>query len=192
MGLAQRPAGGPKPNGAVATWRSVDRKEGKTGPLVFVTVDHALYQDGRLCVQEEQNIVYREAPAGPGPLPPGEPAPAAAAWTRTLLPDAPLLFRFSALTFNGHRIHYDRDYATQVEFYPALVVHGPLLATQLLDLAQRQQPGAAITRFEFRALRPAFDTGALQLCGQPEPFGASLWTCDAQGLVGMSASAHFS
>lgn len=171
--------------------RSVDLKDGKTGPLVFVTVEHSLHQDGHACLVEEQNIVYREAPAAPTPLPPGEAAPATAAWQATVVPDPALLFRFSALTYNGHRIHYDRDYATKVEFYPALVVHGPLLATLLLDLAQRERPGVAIRSFAFRALRPAFDNAALRLQGNPTAAGAELWTSDAAGFVGMKATATF-
>jgi len=180
-----------RPASKVSTVRSVDLKEGKTGPLVFVTVGHELHQDGRVCLLEEQSLVYREAPSAAGPLPSGEPPTLAGSWADDLRPDPALLFRFSALTYNGHRIHYDRDYATREEFYPALVVHGPLLATLLLDLLARQRPGAKVTRFEFRALRPAFDTDPIRLRGQPEDFGASLWTVDSTGAVGMKASAHF-
>ncbi len=175
----------------VSTVRSVDLKEGKSGPLVFVTVDHALSQDGRLCLQEEQNIVYREAPLGPAPLPPGEPAPVRADWQRALVPDASLLFRYSALTYNGHRIHYDRDYAVREEFYPALVVHGPLLATLLLDLLQAERGDAVLASFSFRALRPAFDGVPLAVCGQPAGQGAELWTRGPDGFIGMKASASF-
>lgn len=175
----------------VSTVRSVELKDGKTGPLVFVSVEHTLRQDGHTCIVEEQNIVYREAPTAPAPLPPGEPTPATSGWESILVPDPALLFRFSALTYNGHRIHYDRDYATQVEFYPALVVHGPLLATLLLDLVQRQRPGAAISSFAFRALRPAFDNAALRLHGNPTATGAELWTSDAEGFTGMKATATF-
>jgi 3-methylfumaryl-CoA hydratase len=175
----------------VSTVRSVELKGGKAGPLVFVTVDHVLSQDGRTCITEEQNIVYREAPTVFAPLPPGEPAPATAPWMHGLIPDPALLFRYSALTYNGHRIHYDRDYATGVEFYPALVVHGPLLATLLLDLVQREQPDAAINGFSFRAMRPAFDGQALSVCGTSTATGAELWTSDAQSFVGMKATATF-
>jgi 3-methylfumaryl-CoA hydratase len=180
-----------QPANKVSTVRGVDLKEGKTGPLVFVTVGHELHQDGRVCLLEEQNLVYREAPSAPAPLPPGELPATAGEWSGKVTPDPALLFRFSALTYNGHRIHYDRDYATREEFYPALVVHGPLLATLLLDFLVRERPDAAVTRFEFRALRPAFDTDPIRLRGQPEDFGASLWTVDPSGAVGMKASAHF-
>jgi 3-methylfumaryl-CoA hydratase len=102
-----------------------------------------------------------------------------------------LLFRFSALTYNGHRIHYDRDYATREEFYPALVVHGPLVATLLLDLAARERTDAQPAQFRFRAQRPAFDTDPLRLHGRPEPGGAALWTSDLSGFTGMTASVRF-
>ncbi|RFP77315.1 MaoC family dehydratase N-terminal domain-containing protein [Hydrogenophaga sp. SNF1] len=173
-----------------STVRSVDLKQGKAGALVFVTVAHELEQDGQPRLSERQHIVYREAPTAPAPLPPGEAAPADADWRRDLVPDPVMLFRFSALTYNGHRIHYDRDYATREEFYPALVVHGPLLATLLLDLAARERPGAVPTHFGFRAQRPAFDTGALRLNGRLNAGadGAALWTSDPQGFVGMSAT----
>lgn len=172
-----------------STVRSVDLKEGRSGPLVFVTVDHVLEQGGHVCIREEQNIVYREAPTGPAPLPAGEKATKAAQWSVALKPDPALLFRFSALTYNGHRIHYDRDYAVREEFYPALVVHGPLLATALLDLLARGRPGVPVWSFSFRALRPAFDTDTLQLCAAAEGDTVELWTQDAQGQVGMAARA---
>jgi 3-methylfumaryl-CoA hydratase len=172
-----------------STVRSVDLKEGRSGPLVFVTVDHLLEQDGRTCIREEQSIVYREAPSAPAPLPPGEKATKAAQWSAPLRPDPALLFRFSALTYNGHRIHYDRDYAVREEFYPALVVHGPLLATALLDLLERGRPGVPVRSFTFRALRPAFDTDTLQLCAAAEGDTVELWTQDAQGHIGMTARA---
>ncbi len=178
-----------RPARKVSTVRRVDLKEGKSGPLIFVTVDHDLSQDGRLCVHEEQDIVYREAPAGPAPLPPGEPAPAQSAWERALQADPVLLFRYSALTYNGHRIHYDHEYAREVEFYPGLVVHGPLLAAWLLDLLHAHRPGARVTAFSFRALRPAFDGATLALCGAPTAQGADLWTRDEAGFIGMRASA---
>jgi 3-methylfumaryl-CoA hydratase len=180
-----------RPAQKTSTVRSVEPKQGKAGALVFVTVEHEFHQDGRLCISELQRLVYREAPAAPAPLPPGERPEAQPLWTRDVRPDPVLLFRFSALTCNGHRIHYDRDYATRVEFYPALVVHGPLLATLLLDLAARERPGAEPARFAFRAQRPAFDTDALRLCGRPDGDGAALWTTDPAGFLGMTASVRF-
>lgn len=180
-----------RPASKTSTVRSVELKQGKAGPLVFVTVAHELRQDGQPCVTELQHLVYREAPSAPAPVPPGEPSKEVAAWSRQVQPDPVLLFRFSALTYNGHRIHYDRDYAMQAEFYPALVVHGPLLATLLLDLLAREGQGAAPVHFSFRAQRPAFDNEILRLCGRSEDDGAALWTTDASGAVGMTASVRF-
>lgn len=180
-----------RPARKTSTVRSVELKQGKAGPLVFVTVVHELHQDGRVCISEQQHLVYRDAPSAPAPLPSGAPAPADVAWTRLVQPDPVLLFRFSALTYNGHRIHYDRDYATQVEFYPALVVHGPLLATLLLDLAARECRDREPVHFAFRAQRPAFDTDPLRLCGRPEADGAAMWTVDPTGALGMTANVRF-
>src|SRR5690606_24135017 len=156
-----------KPAERVGTIGPIAEKHGQTGPLVFVTVRYEFRQDGRVCVEEEQDIVYRgeggrtPAPAV-GPLPP---APEGA-WARVVTPDPVLLFRYSALTFNGHRIHYDRTYATEVEGYPGLVVHGPLIATLLLDLLRREMPRAGVCRFEFKALRPLFDIHRFAVCGR--------------------------
>jgi len=102
-----------------------------------------------------------------------------------------LLFRYSALTFNGHRIHYDRRYVTEVEGYPGLVVHGPLLATLLLDLVRRRLPDALVTRFEFKAVRPVFDLNPFSVCGEPRPDGRTfdLWVRDHEGALTMSAVA---
>ena len=172
-----------------STVRSVDLKEGRSGPLVFVTVDHVLEQGGHPCIREEKNIVYREAPIAPAPLLPGEKATKTVQWSAMLQPDPALLFRFSALTYNGHRIHYDREYAVREEFYPALVVHGPLLAAALLDLLDRGRPGVPVRSFTFRALRPAFDIDTLQLCAAAEGAVVDLWTQDANGQVGMTARA---
>lgn len=175
----------------VSTVRSVDLKEGKSGPLVFVTVDHVIRQDERVCIAEEQHIVYREAPTSVIPLPPGERAAVVGEWTRELVPDEALLFRFSALTYNGHRIHYDRDYAVDQEFYPGLVVHGPLIATMLLDLVQARRPGTVIREFAFRALRPTFGRARLSLAGRTSGTGAELWSIDPEGFIGMKATASF-
>jgi len=177
----------------VSTVRSVEHKQGRAGSLVFVTVAHELEQSGKPCISELQHLVYREAPTAAAALPPGEPASTAGDWSRTVHPDPVMLFRFSALTYNGHRIHYDRDYATREEFYPALVVHGPLLATLLLDLLVREgRISAPPAHFSFRAQRPAFDTEPLRLLGRSEPEGVALWTSDASGMVGMTASARYS
>ncbi|MGQ0701485.1 MAG: acyl-CoA dehydrogenase [Panacagrimonas sp.] len=169
--------------------RSVDAKSGKSGSLVFVTLDHQISQGGQICVREEQNLVYREMPNGPAPLPPGAAAPTDADWSRSITPDPVLLFRYSALTYNSHRIHYDRHYAVEREFYPALVVHGPLLATLLLDLVETNLPNASITAFQFRAVRPTFDTHPLSIHGKQDGKGLQLWSTDHQGQICMSATA---
>ena len=173
-----------------STIRSVELKEGKTGPLVFVSIEHALTQGDQLCIVEKQNLVYRDMPAGPAPLPTGEIAPKDADWTKTIVPDPVLLFRYSALTYNAHRIHYDRNYATQEEFYPALVVHGPLLATLLLDLIATQVNAAEVKQFSFRATRPLFDHAPFDVCGKRSNNQVNLWTVDRDGYVGVVADAE--
>jgi 3-methylfumaryl-CoA hydratase len=106
---------------------------------------------------------------------------------REILPGPVLLFRYSALTFNGHRIHYDRNYCEQVEGYPGLIVHGPLTATLLMDLYLRQHPGANVTGFRFRALKPLFDIHPFTVCGARKPGGAVLWALDHDGAIAMTA-----
>ena len=165
----------------------VQDKTGKTGRLVFVTVEHRLTGEDGLAVVEEQDLVYRE-PAAPGSIngPSGNgPAPQAP-WCQTVNPDTVLLFRYSALTMNGHRIHYDRPYAMDKEAYPALVVHGPLQASLLIDLASRKL-GKPIAKFSFRGQRPAFAGAPLHVCGEASDDGASLWT-EQDGKRNMTAS----
>ena len=172
-----------------STILAIDAKDGKSGPLVFVTLEHCVTQGGTVCVREEQTLVYRAAARGPAPLPPGEPAPSAADWSRSFVPSAVLLFRFSALTYNAHRIHYDRDYATGVEFYPSLVVHGPLLLIQLLNLVERGVPPTPLTTVRFRAVRPSFVDHPLHLRARRERDTIVLCSADQQNQVGMSAVA---
>lgn len=165
-------------------------KDGRSGPLVFVTVRHEIAgTDGIVAVTEEHDIVYRGRPdpAAAPPVPPA--APADAEWSMAVVPDAVLLFRYSALTFNGHRIHYDRPFCTEHEGYPGLVVHGPLLATLLLDLFGRAVPGARVTGFSFRAVAPVFDTAAFAVEGRPDSGGdaADLWVRGADGGLCMAA-----
>jgi 3-methylfumaryl-CoA hydratase len=163
----------------------VKTKEGRTGPLVFVMVRHEIGD----AIVEEHDIVYR-GEGGASQEPPR--APEGQAWERVIQPDDVLLFRYSALTFNGHRIHYDRRYTTEVEKYPGLVVHGPLLATLMLDLLQRHLPEATVTRFSFRAVSPVFDVGPFSVCGQPEGDGVKLWVRNATGGLAMEAAASIS
>jgi len=170
----------------------VTQKSGRTGTLVFVKVGHELRRNGSAAValSETQDIVYREA-AQPGDAPPPpKAAPAASAWERRVVPDPVLLFRYSALTFNGHRIHYDRPYATGVEGYTGLVVHGPLIATLLVDLLRRRMPDVRVTRFDFRAVRPTIDTQPFFVCGDPQPDGRTvkLWARDHEGWLTMDAT----
>jgi 3-methylfumaryl-CoA hydratase len=166
---------------------SVDHKSGRTGELVFVLVRHEFHGAMGLCITEEHDIVYRDMPAADAPPPAYKAAPASATWERTIVPDDVLLFRYSALTFNGHRIHYDRRYVTEVEGYPGLIVHGPLIATLLVDLLRRNLPDATIAAIEFRAVKPVFDIAPFQVCGRPETDGKTvkLWTRDAEGHLTM-------
>jgi 3-methylfumaryl-CoA hydratase len=169
---------------------SVDHKTGRSGELVFVVVRHEITNPAGLAVVEEHDIVYRDLPQPGTPQPPPAAAPADAQWTQTIHPDAVLLFRYSALTFNGHRIHYDRSYVTEVEGYPGLIVHGPLIATLLLDLLRRNLPQAEVTRFSFRAVKPLFDIASFSVSGRVEnPREVRLWASDAQGLLAMDALA---
>jgi 3-methylfumaryl-CoA hydratase len=117
--------------------------------------------------------------------------PSDAAWTREIRPDDVLLFRYSALTFNGHRIHYDRRYATEVEGYPGLVVHGPLIATLLLDLLRRNLGDTTVTSLSFRAMRPLFDIAPFRVRGKVASDGktAQLWATDSEGWLAMEATA---
>ena len=168
---------------------SITAKHGASGELVFVVVRHELSTTAGLALVEEHDIVYRDlaAPGAGAALR----APEAARWTRRIVPDDVLLFRYSALTFNSHRIHYDRRYATEVEGYPGLVVHGPLLATLLTDLLRRHGIGETLSRFEFRARRPLFDIAPFDVCGLPDATGktVSLWAQDADGALAMQATA---
>ncbi len=172
---------------------SITPKTGRSGRLVFVTTRHVVSGSEGPAVADEQHIVYREAPAaGTGPPAPEAP-PAVPAWQRTVHPDPVLLFRFSALTFNAHRIHYDRPYATTVEGYPGLVVHGPLLAILLLDLLQHAHPEAPPTQFVYRAVAPLFDTAPFTVAGAPAEQGddVALWAAGRDGAVAMTATAGF-
>jgi 3-methylfumaryl-CoA hydratase len=168
---------------------SVTEKQGRTGPLVFVLVRHEISNANGLALTEEHDIVYRGHPNPGDPAPQVPAAPAHAKWQRTIDPDDVLLFRYSALTFNGHRIHYDRRYVTKAEGYPGLIVHGPLIATYLLDLLRRETPHAHVNRFEFRAVSPLFDTAPFLVCGQPDGGVVKLWAQNAEGELAMEATA---
>jgi 3-methylfumaryl-CoA hydratase len=162
--------------------KSIEPKTGSTGSMVFVTVQHTLSGAKGTAFVEEQDIVYREA-AKPGETArPPKPAPTDTTWSRTIVPDPVLLFRYSALTFNGHRIHYDHPYVTGVEGYPGLVVHGPLLGTLQMELARRSNPAKVPATFEFRALSPIFADGAFTVGARGESDGSiTTWIANATG-----------
>jgi 3-methylfumaryl-CoA hydratase len=176
-----------------STIADVTEKSGRSGVLVFVKVRHEIRTRGveAPAITEFHDIVYREAARPDAATPEARAAPSRPAWERGIVPDDVLLFRYSALTFNGHRIHYDRRYVTEVEGYPGLIVHGPLLATLLLDLLRRQRPDATVQRYEFKAMRPVFDTHPFSVCGEPSADGNSvhLWVRDCEGALAMDATA---
>jgi 3-methylfumaryl-CoA hydratase len=176
-----------------STIADVTQKSGRSGALVFVKVRHELRCNGAAqpAITEFHDIVYRAARQPGDADPPPVAAPVDAPWQRRLVPDDVLLFRYSALTFNGHRIHYDRRYVTQVEGYPGLVVHGPLIATLLLDLVRRHAPGAEVASFQFKALRPTYDGQPMAVSGRLAPDGQTLqlWAQDHEGWLTMDAVA---
>jgi 3-methylfumaryl-CoA hydratase len=171
----------------------VKEKSGRTGSLIFVRVRHELRANAsaQVALTEHHNIVYRAAPSPDDVPPPPQAAPTQWTWERKIVPDDVLLFRYSALTFNGHRIHYDRKYVTEVEGYPGLIVHGPLIATLLMDLLRRNLPEAQVLRFEFKAVRPTFDIHPFSVHGQPSGDGKTvrLWGRDHEGWLTMDATA---
>lgn len=186
----------PVPIGSGATQTSViedvAEKQGRSGPLVFVTIRHEVSGGDGPAIIDRQTVVYREAsPGGAEAVTPGKPAPAESDFSRVVTPSAALLFRYSALIFNAHRIHYDVPYTKDVEGYPGLVVHGPLLATLLTDLVRRALPDATIARFRFRAVKPVFDTGPFTLCGRRDADKViALWVRDEAGDLCVDASAE--
>jgi 3-methylfumaryl-CoA hydratase len=168
----------------------IEPKQGRSGRMVFVTVIHRISTGGRLAITEEQDIVYREAATPGAAAPASTPADMPqAAWSRPLTPDPVLVFRYSALTFNGHRIHYDADYTRGTEGYPGLVVNGGLSLLLLLDLAETQL-GRPFASVAVRNLKPLFVDRPLTLCGAPSADGrtADLWTLDAAGEMATRAS----
>ncbi len=167
----------------------VTGKQGRSGYMVFVTVQHEISDARGVAIKEEHDIVYRENPRAGATLPEPRAARTDEIFSREIVPDPVLLFRYSALTFNGHRIHYDRTYATEVEGYPGLVVHGPLIATLLVDLLRRNLPTARVRKFSFRAVRPLFDTHHFDACGsQDDGNHVALWARDHEGALAMQAS----
>ncbi|MBK19259.1 MAG: acyl-CoA dehydrogenase [Rhodospirillaceae bacterium] len=176
----------------VTTIESVTPKVGKTGQLVFLKLKHEISGEDGIATTEIQDVVYREEakPDAVAPEPP--PAPGDAVWKRTIQPSPVLLFRYSALTMNSHRIHYDRTYVTEIEKYPGLLVHGPLTFTLLLDLFRRENPDSTLKSFSVRAVSPIYDTHDFTVEGTPGEAGeATLWALNHDGRLAMSAKATF-
>jgi 3-methylfumaryl-CoA hydratase len=161
---------------------AVEEKTGRTGRLCFVTVEHEIQGATGIAIRERQDIVYRDPPTGSTVAPPD--APDETTWQREWQLDSPRLFRYSAITFNSHKIHYDRDYATTQEGYPGLVVHGPLLATLMLELVRGQMAGA-VRRFEFRAIAPVFEDQKIIACGRPQGSRIDVWIRGESGGMHM-------
>jgi 3-methylfumaryl-CoA hydratase len=172
---------------------SINTKHGKTGRLVFVKVAHEVRCAGELAISEFHDIVYREAVSSGATSAAVLASPTDEQFARRIVPDATLLFRYSALTFNGHRIHYDYPYVTEVEGYPGLIVHGPLIATLLLDELRINHPNARITRYEFKAMSPLFHHQTFEVCGRvnkgAEGTTATLWARSHAGALAMQATA---
>jgi 3-methylfumaryl-CoA hydratase len=167
----------------------IEPKQGRSGRMTFVTVIHRIRARGTALVTEEQDIVYREAaqpgaPAAAAQAPPGD-----AAWSRSVTPDPVMVFRYSALTYNGHRIHYDADYTRSVESYPERVVNGGLTTLLLLELA-RTKLARPLATLATRNLRPLFVDRPITLSGRPTEGGVELWVTDADGALALSASAE--
>lgn len=185
----------PLPVGAQVTKRStirdVTRKEGRSGPLGFVTVVHDFSTAGRHCLTETQNIVYRAQPDPDAVPPAGPPAPEGALWSREIVPDPVLLFRYSALIFYGHRIHYDADYTRTVEGYPGLVVHGPLTATLLIQFGMEQARGRVLRQIDIRAMSPLFAPDPFWLEGTEVEDRLEMWARASNGSCAMKATLSF-
>ncbi len=174
----------------VSTVTDITAKQGRSGKLIFALVGHEIHVGGEVRLREERTIVYREAPKG-GDTPPEPPAaPDGADFTKEIRPTPDMLFRYSALTFNSHKIHLDRDYCRRVEAYPGLVVHGPLTATLLLDVVREAAPEAVVAEFTFRAISPLFDIAPFTVNGRLKDDGAmELWAANDTGGLAMTAEA---
>ena len=174
-----------------STVRDIKVKQGRTGALCFVEVEHRVLVGDDLRLSEIHNIVYRDIKQADevAVLPPE--VPIDALWTREVVPDSTLLFRYSALTFNGHRIHYDIDFCRDQEGYPGLVFHGPLTATMLLELAMAQNPNQLPETYEFRAYSPLFDNEPFTLNGKMDGSKAIMWASNPDNCLAMQATVSF-
>ncbi|MCE8009648.1 MaoC family dehydratase N-terminal domain-containing protein [Aestuariivita sp.] len=171
-----------------STIRAIKDKTGRSGRLCFVTVDHDFSVGGAHRLRETQNIVYRAPPAPDMAPPPGTPAPDDATFRRRITPDPVLLFRYSALIFYGHRIHYDLDYTRLTEGYPGLVVHGPLTATLLVDLAMEQLGLRQPRAFDISAMAPLFGPEPFWLEGRETEDGLFLWARGPDDTLAMTVT----
>ena len=171
--------------------KGVSVKEGRSGTMVFVTVKTDFLSPRGIAIVEEQDLVYRGEPDPNAPPPAPQPAPGNAVWSRTIVPDPVLLFRYSALTFNGHRIHYDQPYVTKSEGYPERVVNGSLTTLLALELA-RAHTATPLKSMSSRAVRPLFAKRPYTVCGEPGSDGKSvkLWAIDDQNALALSVSAE--
>lgn len=169
----------------------VQLREGGTGTLILATQTRRFYTPRGLALTDEQHTVFREAvpPGAQSGVPKHEPPPSDAPWRRTIVPDPVSLFRYSALTFNPHRIHYDRPYAMEVEGYPGLVVHGPFSQQCLLDLLRDHVGADAIATFTMRARAPLFDVAPFTLLGRRNGSTAELWAVTPEGRIAMQVVA---
>ena len=168
----------------------VTMKTGSTGILCFVAVEHTITTPRGVAIRERQDLVYRDAAPGGEQKPQAAPAPPPMAQHReTHMADSVLLFRYSALTFNGHRIHYDRDYVTKVEGYPGLVFHGPLQAALLVEFSARLRGGKSPKTFSYRGVQPLFDGAEFSVNANDGTSEMSLWTANTAGTPTMKASA---
>lgn len=175
-----------------STVAAITEKAGRTGPLVLASVEHDQSDASGSCVRERQDIVFRQPTRYSGAAA-GERATLEPQWRRELVPDEVLLFCYSALTYNPHRIHYDGRYATEVEGYPGLLVHGPLTCTLLLDLVRRSLPGQPLVRFDYRALRPLICGRRMVIAGAriPGELAVEFWAEDDNGFVAMRGMGVF-
>jgi 3-methylfumaryl-CoA hydratase len=166
----------------------VTMKTGSTGALCFVSVDHLITTPRGTALRERQDIVYRDVSAAP-PAPAKPAAPPSAQHRESHMADPVLLFRYSALTFNGHRIHYDRDYVTKVEGYPGLIFHGPLQAAFLVEFAARLHGGTAPRKFSYRGVQPLFEGSEFSINANKTDAGMELWTANSAGQPTMKGTA---
>jgi len=174
----------------ISAVEDVVEKQGRSGRLVFVTIRHEISSAGGIVLTDRQIVVYRGENVGEPP-PVGKPPPASCDFSRTITPSVTLLFRYSALIFNAHRIHYDHPFTTGVEGYPGLLVHGPLMATLLTDLVRCELPGVSLSRFRFRAVKPVFGNAPFTICGRRDDENAvALWVRDGAGDLCVNAMAE--